>query len=151
MRVRAGSGPGSICSDTAHWYVALEMHSPRTILLLDDDEDMRVTIGEAVRRTGLGELVAAADVASLIDLGQRALDCDVALLDVNLGPGKPSGIDAYTWLVEHGFAGRIVFLTGHARNHPLVQQARRHDSVQVMQKPIGLRAIRDLVEEDARG
>jgi hypothetical protein len=38
----------------------------------------------------------------LVALGDRALGCGVAILDINLGPSPWSGIDAYTWLREKG-------------------------------------------------
>ena len=64
------------------------------------------------------------------------LACSVALLDVNLGPGNPTGIDAYRWLVSHGFAGRLYFFTGHARGHPLLAEIEKFGAVQVLPKPI---------------
>jgi FixJ family two-component response regulator len=60
----------------------------------------------------------------------------VALLDVNLGAGKPTGIDAYRWLVSHGFAGRLYFFTGHARVHPLLAEIEHLGGVQVLAKPL---------------
>lgn len=125
------------------------MPAPRSILLLDDDDDLRQSLGDMLRRLRIAELVAVPDVASLIALGPRALACQLALLDVNLGPDQPSGLDAYQWLVDSNFVGRIVFLTGHARSHPMVLRAGEHPSVRVLQKPIGLVAIRELLQEKA--
>lgn len=120
---------------------------PRSVLILDDDDDMRDVLSDIVKRIGDIEVAGAADVAAMKELGARALDCSLAILDVNLGAGQPSGIDAFEWLTNNGFHGQIVFLTGHARSHPLVQQAREHRSVRVLQKPIGFGTIRALLAE----
>jgi DNA-binding response OmpR family regulator len=66
------------------------------------------------------------------------------LLDVNLGAGQPSGIDAYRWLREHSFPGRIVFLTGHATTSPEVIAARSHGQT-VLEKPIDIVKLGALV------
>jgi FixJ family two-component response regulator len=73
-----------------------------------------------------------------------------AILDVNLGPGRRSGIDAYAWLRQKGYTGRIAFLTGHARDHPLVVQAHRVGKVEIFTKPIDPDQMRSLVEGNAR-
>lgn len=118
----------------------------KTILVLDDDEDLREILQHALHDVCDAECIGASDVPSLIELGGRVNDCSLAILDVNLGPGQPSGVVAHAWLVEHGFPGRIVFLTGHAMNHPLVQAALHTGTAQVLQKPVSLSAIISLVD-----
>ena len=71
----------------------------------------------------------------MVEQGPAVLACDVALLDVNLGAGKPSGVDAYHWLRRSGYKGRICFLTGHARSHPDVSQVLSSDDAQLFVKP----------------
>jgi FixJ family two-component response regulator len=61
----------------------------------------------------------------LVALGEEAFGCGVAIIDINLGANRRSGIDAYAWLRSEGYTGRIVFLTGHASTHPLVVEAQR--------------------------
>jgi FixJ family two-component response regulator len=83
------------------------------------------------------------DAAGLGELrGQKAVleQCETVILDINLGPGEPSGLDVYRWLREQGFAGRIVFLTGHAADHPLVSQAYRLGA-HVLQKPARIQRL----------
>ena len=82
----------------------------------------------------------------LVALGEEALGCRVAILDINLGPNRPSGIDAYAWLRHKGYTGRIVFLTGHASNHPLVVEAKRIGDAEIFSKPIDADRIRSIVE-----
>ena len=85
----------------------------------------------------------------LLDLGDRALHCGVAILDINLGPQVPSGLDAYGWLRKHGFHGRIEFLTGHAASHPLVVEAKRLGDAEVVGKPVSLDRLTSMLEDRA--
>ena len=68
------------------------------------------------------------------------------ILDINLGPDRRSGIDAYAWLRRQGYKGRIVFLTGHANNHPLVVEAQRIGDAEIYSKPIEPDRLRSIVE-----
>jgi FixJ family two-component response regulator len=116
------------------------------ILFLDDDNDLREVATDLfglLGHTALG--VASYD--ELVSLGERALKARVAVLDINLGADRPSGIDAYRWLRDQGFEGAVVFLTGHAPNHPLVAEAVRIGRARVMQKPIHLDALQELVSD----
>lgn len=115
----------------------------RKILLLDDD-DLRSLLAAALVHYEIGEPIACGSVIDMINRGSLVLQCSLALLDVNLGPGKPSGVDAYLWLLEHGFRGDVAFLTGHAAQHPLVAEAERQGTVRVLQKPIALNVISEL-------
>ena len=82
----------------------------------------------------------------MIEHGDEALGCTVALVDVNLGVGQPSGIEAYRWLIDHGYRGRIVFLTGHARVQTMVEEAVRSGTAEVVQKPASLKTLCGLIE-----
>jgi DNA-binding NtrC family response regulator len=116
------------------------------VLVVDDDEDLRQALGDVlVEILGLGWL-GVGSLDELVALGQRALDCRVAILDVNLGAGRPSGIDAFEWLRSKGFRGRIVFLTGHARSDPLVAKAWSERSAHVYQKPMTLEQLGAIVD-----
>ena len=112
------------------------MHRAHRVLVLEDDEDLRAVMRDLLRVSCRAECVDVGSFDELLDARDAALRCDIALLDVNLGAGLPSGIDAYRWLRENGFQGTIAFLTGHARTHPLVQQASDIADVNVLEKPI---------------
>jgi FixJ family two-component response regulator len=105
-----------------------------TAILLDDDADLLEVMADVLATYGWTAL-AVRSVAELQALGRRALTADVAVLDINLGPARPSGIDAHDWLRSQGFAGRILFLTGHARSHPLVARAQHLHHTRVIDKP----------------
>ena len=118
-----------------------------TVLVVDDDPDLRECLKLALEvlceRNGL----CLAGYRELIDRGPQVLACELAILDVNLGPGQPSGLDVLSWLREHNFGGRICFVTGHATSHPLVARAALCGDVMMLQKPITGERLRALVVE----
>ena len=119
---------------------------PAKVLLLEDDADQLEVLAILLSLECGRESVLARSYDELTRLGDVPLACELALLDVNLGPEQPSGLDAYRWLRERGFAGRVCFLTGHARHHPLVVAALRMGDVRVVEKPIETAELRKLVE-----
>jgi FixJ family two-component response regulator len=104
-------------------------------VFLDDSEDLRELV-PLLLRTALG-----VDCLSFGSLTEFQRNCDdvlrakLAILDINLGANVPNGIDAFRWLTEHGFRGKILFLTGHARTNPQVAQAEKNGA-QVLEKPL---------------
>jgi FixJ family two-component response regulator len=116
------------------------------VLFLDDDEDLRETFSDLVRTVFDRVCYGLRSYRELVALGDRALACGVAILDINLGPDVASGLDAYAWLRRHGFDGRIVFLTGHANSHPLVLEASRLGDAEVLAKPVSFDALSSLLE-----
>jgi FixJ family two-component response regulator len=121
------------------------------VLVLEDDGDLRSILCELLSLSGADGYVEAGSVAELKRKRAEALGCGLAILDINLGAEVPSGLDAYDWLKEHGFSGRTVFLTGHARSHPLVRQALELSNVQVLSKPIESKILVDLVGGGSHG
>jgi FixJ family two-component response regulator len=116
------------------------------ILILDDDPDLLEALSELIALAFGRDCRVARNVDELIALAAAAPRAALAILDINLGPSQPSGVDAYLWLRDHGFPGRIVFLTGHALSHPLVLHAQRLGDACVLQKPIGVEAIGSLLD-----
>jgi ActR/RegA family two-component response regulator len=111
-----------------------------TAILLDDDPDLLEVMADVLAAYGWRSLKARS-VVELQAFGTRALAADIAVLDINLGPARPSGIDAYEWLLAQGFEGRILFLTGHARSHPLVARAQHLRRAKVIDKPTSADAL----------
>lgn len=106
------------------------------LLLLDDDADLRAALVDFVELLCHRECLALGSLEEMMAAAEAVSRCSVALLDVNLGAGKPSGIDAYHWLVSQGFGGRMYFFTGHARVHPLLVEIEKLGGVQVLAKPL---------------
>jgi FixJ family two-component response regulator len=116
------------------------------VLLLDDDEEMLAAMGELVRLISGRPCLALRSLAQLQARRDEVLACERAILDVNLGPAQPSGLDAYEWLRAQGFRGKIAFLTGHALRHPLVARASALAGVTVLQKPVNIDDVRGLLD-----
>jgi DNA-binding NtrC family response regulator len=122
----------------------------RCVLILDDDEDLRDVMGTTVEEVFGWSWLGVSSVSAMIDLGSRALSSDLAILDINLGLDQPSGLDAFGWLGEHHYRGRIIFLTGHAATHPLVDKAQREKLASIYQKPLSIGEIGRLLSSEAR-
>lgn len=118
----------------------------RSVLVVDDDEDLRTILVECLTKLVGVDALSAAGLHDLAHQEQRVLRCSLAMLDLNLGAGKPSGLDAYRWLRARGFAGRVAFLTGHARSHPHAMAAAEIGDSEILAKPVGVDRIRRLVE-----
>jgi FixJ family two-component response regulator len=106
------------------------------VLLLDDDDDVRAVMSEILQLYFDRESLEMRSFDDMVSRGDDALTCSFAILDVNLGPGRPSGVEAHHWLRRRGFQGEIVFLTGHAYSHPEVQRASAVGDARVLRKPI---------------
>jgi FixJ family two-component response regulator len=118
----------------------------RRVIFLDDDPDLREVFAALMSSLG----ITATPVASVSELTRMMGDqpdggFDLAILDINLGAGSPSGLAAYRWLRDHQFEGRIVFLTGHARSHPLVVEASHIGDAIVCEKPMTAAQLRALM------
>lgn len=115
------------------------------VLILEDDADLAFTYEQLIALLTDRQVVTVHGVSALKERREDALLCDVAILDIDLGDNKPSGIDAYRWLREQGFGGKIFFLTGHARSHPLVAQAVAMGGATVLAKPIETERFIELI------
>ena len=113
----------------------------RCVLILDDDEDLRDVLGTTVEEVFGWTWLGVSSMQAMIELGRRALSSELAVLDINLGLDQPSGLDAFTWLREHHYEGRVIFLTGHAASHPLVDKAQREQLASIYQKPLSIEEV----------
>ena len=116
------------------------------VLYVEDNDDLRELVVELVTALLEHRCLGVGSYEELVALGDEALGCSIAILDINLGPNQPSGIDAYRWLRDEGYRGRIVFLTGHASTHPLVIEAKRIGDAEIFSKPIEPDRLRSIVE-----
>ena len=118
------------------------------VLYVEDNDDLRELVTELVTVVFKRRCVAVGSYEELVVLGQHALGCSVAILDINLGSNRRSGLDAYAWLRANGYTGPIVFLTGHASTHPLVVEAQRIGDAQTFSKPIDADRLRSIIERE---
>jgi FixJ family two-component response regulator len=105
------------------------------VVFLDDNEDLRELVPLLLRTTLEVDCLCFGSLTEFQRSSDDVLRAKLAILDINLGANVPSGIDAFRWLIEHGFRGKILFLTGHARANPQVTQAEK-TGAQVLEKPL---------------
>jgi FixJ family two-component response regulator len=118
------------------------------VFVLDDDPDVREALCAVIEALTGQPCLPLPSLRELAAARTEALRCHLGILDVNLGDHQPSGVDAHAWLLTQGFAGRIVFLTGHGLNDPRVRRALEVHEVRVLQKPIDLDTLRELLEPE---
>lgn len=115
------------------------------VLVVDDDEDLCAVMQDMFETLGVRRVVTAGSLREVEERRDQALACELAILDINLGSGQPSGIDVYEWLEREGFAGRIVFLTGHASDDPRVKAVASLVGSEIASKPISVAEVRELI------
>jgi FixJ family two-component response regulator len=116
-----------------------------TVLFVDDSSDL-CEVMELMCQSLLGiECICVPSMSAVLERPAQVLRTDLAILDVNLGPGEPSGVEIYRWLKGQNYHGKIVFLSGHARTDPQVEEAARISGVDFFQKPLGFGQIEALI------
>lgn len=116
------------------------------MLFVDDDPDLRELMEISLGRIGIRHVVTAGSLSQVEQQREAVLACRLAILDINLGADEPSGVHVHEWLGHEQFAGKIVFLTGHAANDPQVQQAASLAGAQIAAKPLTFPELARLVE-----
>ena len=118
----------------------------RRILIVEDDADLALLLSELLTGSG-AETCVAHSLREVQAEATAALECDLAIIDVNLGPYQPTGVDVASWLRSRSFQGQVVFLTGHARTHPMVAEAAAVPGSRVLAKPIAAEELSLLAAE----
>jgi len=124
----------------------------KQILLVDDDENLVDALAEFLELAAAVKCYRLRSLSEVKGIWPKISESKpiLAILDINLGAGEPSGVEVYHWLNGQGFRGQSFFLTGHAKDHPLVQQAIQIEGIKVFEKPMEIDRIIALVEEAAR-
>jgi len=116
------------------------------IFLLEDDDDLRGVLIDLIRRATGREVLGLRTLAELRERRDAVLASTLGIVDINLGSDEPSGLDAFAWLRAERFAGKIVFLTGHAVNNPLVRRAGEMAGATVLSKPLHIDKLLELIK-----
>lgn len=123
------------------------MQTKATILVMDDDIDLLDVLKETLITLGkIDQVITATSLSTVQEQKEKILQCQLAILDVNLGADRPSGVDVAEWLRANNFKGKIVFLTGHAVSDPEVLAATKMPDTKVVAKPIGLKQLLSFIE-----
>jgi FixJ family two-component response regulator len=127
--------------------MATAAHKP--VLFIDDNRDLRELVRETLRFVGVEGSVIAASLADLKVQRDAAVACELAIIDINLGRDQPTGVEVHDWLKQEGFAGRVVFLTGHGEDDARVRAASQLGGTRLLTKPIDFSDFVRLIEETA--
>ena len=117
----------------------------KTVLFVDDSRDILEVVEAMCQSLPEVECVCVASMSAVQERAAHVLRTSLAILDVNLGPGEPSGVEIYRWLKGKNYRGKIVFLSGHARTDPQVKEAARISGVDFYQKPLAFEQIEALI------
>jgi response regulator of citrate/malate metabolism len=115
------------------------------VLLVDDSSDLCQVFELLCQSLPGVECISVASMSAVQEKSVQVLRTGLAILDVNLGPGEPNGVEIYRWLRGQNYRGKIVFLSGHARTDPLVSEAVRISGVDFFQKPLDFGQIETLI------
>ena len=127
---------------------ANDVAAPLSFLVVDDDEDIRDVLSQMVERLGHGVTTASDGLEALDVLRQQTFD--VMILDISMP--RLSGLGVARWLndnpeVAPGMWTIVLSAWAGETRGPLQEVG--VDTV--MQKPIRLQQMRDLIAEGRRG
>jgi PAS domain S-box-containing protein len=118
-----------------------------TILLVEDDDDVRAYLVETLRDLDYGVLSAHDGISGLAYIKQEDTRIDLLLTDVVLPGMSGRELAHQAQLMRPGL--KVLFMTGYSRN-AVVHQGRLDPGVQLIQKPITqdqlAARIRDLLD-----
>jgi PAS domain S-box-containing protein len=121
-----------------------------TILVLEDDDDVRTYSVDILRELGY-RVVEAHDGPSALRLLQRQTRVDLLFTDVVL-PGGMTGAQVAEQAREARPGLKVLFTTGYARN-AIIHQGRLDKGVRLITKPFGSNElaskVRDVLDEEA--
>ena len=117
----------------------------KTVLFVDDSRDICEVIEAMCQSLPEVECLCVSSFSAVQERAAQVLRTSLAILDVNLGPGEPGGVEIYRWLKGNTYRGKMVFLSGHARTDPQVEEAARISGVDFLQKPLAFDQIETLI------
>lgn len=118
----------------------------KRVLLLDDDTDLCEVLTEMILEMGASVCESVNTIEQLKAIEGINEKFDLIFIDMNLGPSSPPGIEAYKWLLQNGFGGKVAFFSGHGPSHPLIQKALEYPQVTVLEKPAKFSQIENLIQ-----
>jgi len=118
------------------------MRSPKTILIVDDETNVRLVLQTALASAGYGVIEAEDGQAALKRL--RDTPCSLILLDLKMP--KMDGMELLRRLRSEGNAIPVVMLTAHGSIHDAVA-AMKLGAIDFLTKPITPDALRRVVAD----
>ncbi len=118
----------------------------KTLVVIDDDEDVLRGMKAIVDTWGCNALFASDATAALVELINRDLEPDLILSDYHLGPGS-NGIEAITEVARE-FDSPVAGYLMTSETDPVLLQEIRKSGMEILPKPVNLRKLRNLLATD---
>lgn len=113
------------------------------ILVVDDDESVRVVTHEMLLRLGYSVTDAENGTDALAAMGEQ--EFDLVLLD--LGMPYMTGEEVYAEMQERNLTTPVVFMTGVASDEARQIAERSADTIGILSKPFPMRKLESTLEE----
>ena len=108
---------------------------PVKLLIVDDNEAVRVALARALNQTGVFAADTAANGREALERLERA-HYDAVLTDLHMS--VMDGLEFVAHLVERGYRGAVAVMTGYRVSTAFASQLREYGIVEVFTKPIDL-------------
>ena len=108
-----------------------KLNAMARILIIDDDADMRVLLGQALQTVG-HEVVLAADGREGVEQ-QRIKPAELVITDIYM-PNQ-AGLETIIQLRKESPAVRVIAMCGESTALPMLSAAQRLGAIQVLQRP----------------
>jgi CheY-like chemotaxis protein len=116
------------------------------VLVVEDDPHVRIVLDELLQDQGLDVWSVGDDLSAYQVLGQEAERFKVLLTDINLGGGT-TGFDVARRARSLNAGIMVIFITG----YPVEPQRFREAGGVLLQKPLNLQALVDMINAAANG
>lgn len=117
------------------------MPTSARILVVDDDEGIRLSLGRLLRAKGY-EVAVAADGKSAIETA-RTLQPDFTILDIRMP--NMDGIETLKAMRAERPATQAMFMTAYSASNPETTSSTSREDVRVLGKPLDLEVLWELL------
>lgn len=143
------TGELDFARDTAEDTPPQRVKDKETILVVEDDETVRVMTRKTLERQGYKVLVAN-DAAVAVEIcGRNGLRIDVMLTDIVM-PGGMNGFELADWLSRNRPDTKLMFMSGYADEMATPEGVAHHKKA-FLKKPFSSRALLETLREVCDG
>ena len=119
----------------------------KSVLILDDDIDLSEILELTIKHLGVTLCKVIHSYKEILELNKVELTrFDICLLDVNLGPGQPNGLEVYKHLKQVNYPGEIYFFTGHGKSDSRLQVLTNFSLTHILEKPVSIETLNNIIQ-----
>jgi FixJ family two-component response regulator len=116
-----------------------------TVLLIDDDAEVRDAVGRLLRSAGWqAETFASAD-----EFVERARLDGIGCIVLDICMDGMNGMELHEWIRAHRITQPVIFLSAHC-DVPISVQAMKHGAIDVLQKPADADTLLEAISSAVR-